>query len=202
MINLPLPANPTVGEQLYNLPGMPLPYKFIWKHLSDPGVLTPLSGGGTPTRQPIASDYLPFPGSPPTPPSGNNFPVPLQTPTLFSSAYMDDDDMGPMTVVVGRGQVGGALFDPIVLTEIVLPNNLSYKFTYNIYGEIDKVVYPTGAFERYNYAKIPVTGRCQAALYASESRGHVAASKRERNGQRFGGLVPIRRERALRSRRR
>jgi RHS repeat-associated protein len=175
VINMPLPANPAVGEQLYSLPGMPLPYKFIWKHLSDPGVLTPLAGGGTPTRKPIANEYLPFPGSPPTPPSGNNFPVTIQTnyseiPSLFISDYMDEEDMGPQTIVVGRGQVTSALFDPIVLTEIVLPNNLSYKFTYNIYGEIDKVVYPTGAFEKYTYSKVPAPGDVKPP-YTQASRG-------------------------------
>jgi RHS repeat-associated protein len=175
LINLPLPANPTVGEQSYTLPGMPLPYKLIWKHLSDAGVLTPLPGGGTPTRKPIANDYLPFPNNPPTPPSGNNFPQKVVTswseqPSLFISTLVDDEDMGPETIVVGRGQVGGELFDPVVLTEVVLPNNLSYKFTYNIYGEIDKVIYPTGAFERYTFSTIPAIGDVKPP-YNQASRG-------------------------------
>jgi RHS repeat-associated protein len=175
VINMPLPANPTVGEQLYYVPGMPLPYKFIWKNLSDTGVLTPLPGGGTPTRKTIANEYLPFPNSPPTPPSGNNFPVTIvpsysEIPSLFISDFADEEDMGPPTIVVGRGQVGAALFNPVVLAEIVLPNNLSYKFTYNIYGEIDKVVYPTGAFERYTFSKIPAIGDVKPP-YSQASRG-------------------------------
>jgi RHS repeat-associated protein len=175
VIGQPLPANPTAGEQLYYLPGMPLPYKLIWKHLSDTGVLTPLAGGGTPTRKPIANDYLPFPNNPPTPPSGNNFPQKVVTswteqPSLFISTLVDDEDMGPETIVVGRGQVGGELFDPIVLAEIVMPNNLSYKFTYNIYGEVDKVVYPTGAFEKYQLNKIPTIGDVKPP-YSQASRG-------------------------------
>ena len=175
VINIPLPVNPTAGEQLYYLPGMPLPYKFIWKNLSDTGVLTPLTGGGTPTRKPIANEYLPFPGSPPTPPSGNNFPVTIQSsyselPSLFISDFADDEDLGPPTIVVGRGQVGAALFNPVVLAEIVLPNNLSYKFTYNIYGEIDKIVYPTGAFERYTFNTVPSIGDVKPP-YSRASRG-------------------------------
>lgn len=174
-INVPLPANPTVGEQSYYLPGVPLPYKFIWKHLSDTGVLTPLSGGVIPTRKPIANEYLPLPNQPPTPPSGNNFPITIQStyselPSLFISAASSDDDTGPYTLVVGRGQVGSALFDPIVLTEIVLPNNLSYRFTYNIYGEIDKVVYPTGGFERYTYSTLPAIGDLKQP-YVQANRG-------------------------------
>ena len=185
VIGLPLPANPTAGEQLYYLPGMPQPYKLIWKNLSQTGVLTPLPGGGTPTRKTIANEYLPFPNSPPTPPSGNNFPVTIvpsysEIPSLFISDYMDEEDMGPQTIVVGRGQVGAALFDPVVLTEVVLPNNLSYKFTYNIYGEIDKVVYPTGAFERYTYSKIPALGDVKPP-YSQASRG-VTLRQQSANG--------------------
>lgn len=54
------------------------------------------------------------------------------------------------------GQVcnSGSLFNPIVLNEIVLPDSTSYVFTYNIYGEIDKIVYPTGAYERFAYATV------------------------------------------------
>ena len=43
------------------------------------------------------------------------------------------------------------VFDPVVLSEIDLPNGKSYNFTYNIYGEIDKVVYPTGAYDKFTY---------------------------------------------------
>ncbi|MBK7510694.1 MAG: RHS repeat-associated core domain-containing protein [Chloracidobacterium sp.] len=42
-------------------------------------------------------------------------------------------------------------FNPILLNEIVLPDNTSYVFTYNVYGELDKIVYPTGAYERFAY---------------------------------------------------
>ena len=59
------------------------------------------------------------------------------------------------TYIVGRGQVGGGVFNPVVLSEIVLPNGLSYEFTYNIYGEIEKVTYPTGAYQRYQHSGIP-----------------------------------------------
>lgn len=55
------------------------------------------------------------------------------------------------TLVVGRGQTGGQTFNPVVLTEINLPDGTSYRFSYNIYGEIEKVVYPTGGYDRYVY---------------------------------------------------
>src|SRR5262245_7627317 len=49
---------------------------------------------------------------------------------------------------------GFALFNPVVLWQIILPNNLAYTFTYNIYGEIDKVVLPTGGYQRFNHNSV------------------------------------------------
>ena len=46
------------------------------------------------------------------------------------------------------------IFNPVVLAEIDLPNGTSYKFTYNIYGEINKVVYPTGAYDKFAYSAV------------------------------------------------
>lgn len=154
-LNRPIsrPLNPTPGTQEYYLPGMPLPYRFVWKNLSDAGVLTNPSA----TIKPIANEYLPNPGQEPTNSSGNNYPVTIQSsygewPSLFVSDTPDD---GALTLVVGRGQEQDEPFNPVVLTEIIYPNGLSYKFSYNIYGEIDKIVYPTGAYEQYTFSKVP-----------------------------------------------
>jgi RHS repeat-associated protein len=67
----------------------------------------------------------------------------LLSPSLFQGDEVDG-------YVCGGDQV----FNPIVLNEIVLPDGTSYKFTYNVWGEIDKVIYPTGAYERFNYGTI------------------------------------------------
>lgn len=49
-------------------------------------------------------------------------------------------------------------FNPAVLTEIRLANGSSYKFYYNLYGEIDRIDYPTGGYERFLYGLIkPLT---------------------------------------------
>lgn len=45
-------------------------------------------------------------------------------------------------------------FNPIVLTEIVLPTGESYKFSYNIWGMIDRIIYPTGGKEEFTYSLI------------------------------------------------
>jgi RHS repeat-associated protein len=52
-----------------------------------------------------------------------------------------------------------AVFNPVVLSEIVLPTGQSYKFTYNVWGEIDKLVYPTGGEERFVYGAISSISR-------------------------------------------
>src|SRR5207244_3854429 len=75
-------------------------------------------------------------------------------PTIFTSGTSSTDepaDPRAFTYVVGRGQAGAELFNPVVLAEIILPNGQSYKFSYNEFGEIDKVSYPTGGYQRYIY---------------------------------------------------
>ncbi|MGE0884106.1 MAG: RHS repeat domain-containing protein, partial [Blastocatellales bacterium] len=62
------------------------------------------------------------------------------TPHLFHSSQTTDSVCS-----------GGSLFNPVVLWQIVLPNNSAYTFTYNVFGEIDKVVLPTGGYQRYRY---------------------------------------------------
>jgi YD repeat-containing protein len=39
-----------------------------------------------------------------------------------------------------------------MLTSVVLPDNTSYTFSYNGYGELTKVTYPTGGYTAYDYA--------------------------------------------------
>jgi RHS repeat-associated protein len=62
------------------------------------------------------------------------------------------------------------VFNPIVLHKIELPNGRAYTFTYNVWGEIDKVVYPTGAYERYRYDMIQ---GISASLYENDVYRHA-----------------------------
>ncbi len=186
---MPWPASPLAQTYEYVPPGFRAdhPYKFVWKHLSDPGVLTPGPGGQVPARVPMANDYLPNPSAPPTNVSGNNYPQSLGPfgqvrPSLFIT---DWDDQESMAIVVGRGQAGGALFDPIVLAEVVLPNGLSYKFSYDIYGEVDKVVYPTGGSEQYQYAELAQGG----ALKLPYSQASRAVRQRQQVLKSDGTIV-------------
>jgi hypothetical protein len=66
------------------------------------------------------------------------------------------------------------LFNPVVLHKIILPNGQEYKFTYNIYGEIDKVVLPSGGYKRYSYSYIPPTSNdVNISFYTQTNRGVV-----------------------------
>lgn len=161
VIDNPLPAKMPKGpgDSDYNLPGLnggQLTYTFKWRNLSDS--LTPNPDLTTPSLRYIASHYLPNPDLPPTDTGYGNSPLdqPSDYRSLFQTATpadpTEDPDHPPVPVfVVGKGQPEGQPFDPIVLQEIVLPDSTSYKFSYNIYGEISQVTYPTTAVEKYDY---------------------------------------------------
>src|SRR6266478_144139 len=151
----------TPGDPTYSLPGVggSINYTLKWRYLDDPGVLT----------SPQQLQYIADSRCPP----GNG----SYSPHLFLS-----DPSGTHTCIVN----GDGLFRPVVLYQIVLPhdpanpNPPTYTFTYNIYGEIDKVILPTGGYERYEYAQVgPLTTNMQIP-YLQGNRGvtrrYVSAS--------------------------
>ncbi|MDQ3803400.1 MAG: PA14 domain-containing protein [Acidobacteriota bacterium] len=163
-VTVPLPAAPLAQDYTYTLPGVPGQYIFRWRTLSTS--LTP----GSPALRVAASRYLPFPNSLPTNQTGTNYPQPHGTGSyLFTSDYADEEATLE-TVMVARGQTQNQLFNPVVLKEVVLPDGTSYKFSYNIYGEIDKVVYPAGGYDQYTYAQVPGFGDVKPP-YTQGSRG-------------------------------
>src|SRR6266404_1837173 len=141
-------SNPLAGsgDYDYSVPGVggsAVHYTFKWRNLDDPGVLT--------SPQPL--QYI----------ADSSCPVGTgsYSPHLFSS-----DPIGTRTCIVN----GGSVFRPVVLYQIVLPTGQAYTFTYNIYGEIDKVVLPTGGYERYTYGFIvPLSN--MTSVYAQANRG-------------------------------
>lgn len=161
VINNPIPANPQAQDYAYSLPGLnggTINYTFKWRNLAD--ALTPNANNTTPALRVMASHYLPYPNSLPTSSNqGGNFPQAQSSSyqSLFQSAEPARENTGeeppfPVpTLVVGKGQTGGIVFNPVVLTEVILPNGTSYKFSYNVYGEVDKVIYPTSAYDKYQY---------------------------------------------------
>jgi RHS repeat-associated protein len=71
-----------------------------------------------------------------------------------------------------EGDYKNTLFNPVVLSEIALPNGTSYKFTYNVFGEIDKIVYPSGGYERFQYDTLPTMSYVRGD-YSQSNRGVV-----------------------------
>ena len=137
-IGLPLPAFSTTGEQsqasardeYYSIPGVAgtsLTYTFKWRRLVD--VRTDSGQALRPKGDRVVNSCV------------------LVSSLFTSPGYCGTDEDHRIT--------SSADFNPVVLHQIVLPNGSAYTFTYNIYGEIDKVVYPTGAYEKFTHGQAP-----------------------------------------------
>src|SRR5689334_22006664 len=146
-------------DKSFSVPGFnggTLSYTMKWKKLQD--VLT------------NTSDTLEYMGD-----TGNSGTCgayyPPTSPSLFVST-------GDETQVM----MSTRIFNPVVLAEIDLPNGKSYKFTYNIYGEIDKVVYPTGAYDKFTYYEVqPLNPGLydSDAFFTQTNRGVVSRTQSE-----------------------
>ena len=146
-LSSPLPAPPvmggsapTVGDVQYSVPGLgtsSLTYTLKWRLLNDPATgETVLSN-----PDPDPNNRLYYPGSH----NCSTWPAQALSPAMFSSTAL-----APICA--------SQKFNPVVLAEIDFPNNTSYRFRYNPYGEIDTVYFPSGGYERYVYSKIaPMT---------------------------------------------
>jgi hypothetical protein len=149
-VKFPL-SNLTWGDVSNNLPGVngdTLPYTLKWRYLHEC-----LSSGSV--RMIGDYDYI-----------YSNDPQAHSGPSLFTKFSITD------YVVSDGAPYYSIYFDPIVLKEIVLPNGKSYTFSYNIYGEIDKVTYPTGGYERFAYGTVPpLSGSLDTFVYNQANRG-------------------------------
>jgi RHS repeat-associated protein len=167
VFGMPWPANPGAGDYSYSVPGVngtSINYTLKFRNLSS--VFLPDATGQT--QKPLGDYYLPTPYAPP---SSSNLPQATGASTHFSSDYSDPDmSEASYTYVVGRGQFGAATFDPVVLAEIALPNGQSYRFSYNALGELDKVFYPTGGYQRYQYGAVATLGGATVP-YVQGTRG-------------------------------
>lgn len=170
-IGQPWPANPQPGVyHEYMPPGYPAAYRFKWEYLAN--VLTHAANEQPPPLRVVGNYYLPQPNQEPTNQGSGNYPAEQAagTSALFTALPEPALEGETITYLVGRGLPGGATFNPIVLSEVVLPNGLSYRFTYNVYGEIDKIVYPTGGYDKYTYGTVSGFGRV-APPYSLAIRG-------------------------------
>lgn len=159
---------PAVGDYFFDIPGVGGPtlrYTIRWRRMSD--VLSVLG-----QQLAFRADHVFANGDPRS-----------AGPYLFTTSpgALGPEQNSPDIPAEAGGSGNGVgnrlvssdeLFNPVVLSEILLPNSVSYKFTYNIYGEIDKVVYPTGGYERYNHARIAGTSYLKP-IYGQANRGVV-----------------------------
>ncbi len=134
------PPQPTATESPieYSMPGMTGKYKFHWKRLKGDSAaesgLTDFSQNLKYTGDKIAMG------------NNGNWTVRDNGTFLFGSTF-DSYVKSSSTV-----------FNPIVLTQIELPTGQSYKFSYNIYGLIERITYPTGGEEKITYQVVaPLT---------------------------------------------
>ena len=155
VITNPLPANPAANTDTYFLAklvgGLDATYTFRWKYLADVLTPDPVTGQPPPLRYP--GDYKCAPNS-----------YQNVGPSLFTSSF-------DTRVCVEKDQFGNALlFNPVVLAEVVLPTGKFYRFTYTVYGEIDKILLTTGATDRFTYNQV-ATLSLSTGPYSQVNRG-------------------------------
>ncbi|MGC2236076.1 MAG: hypothetical protein WA584_07935, partial [Pyrinomonadaceae bacterium] len=149
-ISIPLtpqmPTAPTTAQnpQLYKMPGMTGMYKLQWKRLN----------GGTQAESALtdinAADHqLKSEGDVYLCYNGSGFPTTCVYPAGVALFSGGGNSTGP------RISGSSTLFNPVVLTEIELPTGQKYQFKYDIYGRIEKIIYPTGGQETFQYSVVP-----------------------------------------------
>ncbi len=137
-VPMPLDEPTSAGTVTYNLPGKggaSMTYKFTWRKLKD---TTAANSALTNFNQALRhlGDYKSGPPAPAPPRSASE--------ALFHS---DLDDWAVSADATPK-------FNPIVLTAVERPDGKKYEFSYNIYGEIEKVKYPTGSEEEFTFGEV------------------------------------------------
>lgn len=56
-------------------------------------------------------------------------------------------------------------YEPEMLSSIALPNEKSYAFEYNEFGEMTRITYPTGGWEEFEYGKVAPVGPQHQSRY-------------------------------------
>lgn len=124
--------NQAEGTQSFTVPGLGTTnrqYQLVWKKLSTGALVT---GDSLAYDATMCNEVGPI----------------SRSPLLFQSEPYVGRLCSPQT----------GYFDPVVLSEIILPNNQKYKFAYNRYGLIARIDYPTGAYENFTYDDIKGLG--------------------------------------------
>ncbi len=161
-----MPANQSILNQTFTLPGMSQGYTLRWKKLQG-------SSAETSGFTDFNTQILKYAGHI----SGFGSPSTTYTPSLFYDAtQMSPCSQDKLMVLVGST----SKFNPVVLTEIVLPNGASYRFSYNEYGEMERIYYPTGGREEITYNKVASLAELSAP-YQMSNRGATTRKIYESN---------------------
>jgi RHS repeat-associated protein len=154
------PTQPTTAQNpiSYAMPGMTGAYKFHWKKLK-----------GDSAAESGLTDFdqdLKYTGDKIAMTTNGGWTVRDPGTYLFQSINQ-----------VGAGQYvlsSPNVFNPIVLTEIELPTGQKYKFSYNIYGIINRITYPTGGEEKFTHSQVaPLTPGDGPSVSDQTNRGVV-----------------------------
>jgi RHS repeat-associated protein len=133
VLDVPLPESLSATTYTYYLPsttGTPLSYSVRWSTLGKA-----LTNPDEELHYKTNMTFLP----------GESFDE--RGPALFIGD-------GASRLYDGPGFPASEKFNPLVLAEIILPSGQHYLFTYNVFGEISKVEYPTGAYELFEHGKV------------------------------------------------
>ena len=137
-IGLKAPTAPTTAPspQTYKMPGMTGEYKLHWKKLN----------GGTQAESALTDITNP------------NYQLKYVGDTYLCTVngiekYCKHPSGSYLFSTDGRIFETG-FFNPVVLSEIELPTGQKYKFAYDVYGRIEKIIYPTGGVETFEFGVV------------------------------------------------
>jgi len=138
-VPLPIKEPTSTGVVDYNMPGFnggTLLYKFHWKQLK----------AGTAAESGLTNFYQSLRYK------GDFYDL--------NSAYRNVDEALFHSEFRNRARSLSSepVFNPIVLTAVELPNGQKYEFSYNIYGEIEHIKYPTGGVEDFQFSTVIAVG--------------------------------------------
>jgi RHS repeat-associated protein len=150
------PAAPVVQD--YAMPGISGFYRFHWKKLKD---TTAANSALTDFNQDLkyTASHSATPGTPN---------IQIRENTIFHSIWTE--------WVVDTFTVPDvpAIFNPVLLTAIEMPNGQMYRFSYDIRGEIEEVKYPTGGKESFIYDEVlPLTPAPSGSMGNQANRGVI-----------------------------
>lgn len=160
----------TASPQTYNIKGISnanVPYVLDWQHMEDV-----LESGNPTDLKPMGRDKC-----------TNVVPQLVTDDVLFENEDLPNDGVEvdnnlirykrQIRTCADTYQDNPVDFNGIVLAGVTLPDGSKYDFKYNEYGEISKITYPSGGYERFEYARITPMGFTSLDVYAQANRGVV-----------------------------